>query len=806
MVIDMILKNTIRKISKSIGRYFSLLIIILIGVAFYAGIKASVPNIKTVQNDYYKETNLMDIKVISNYGLTEEDVEYLSELDGIDSVTGSYSKYVFEDDDVIEVHSINNKINTFHLIDGRMPNNNSECLADSKNYKVGEYITLTEKGNEENLNIVKFKVVGTILSPLYTANDYGTASIGNGKLKSYIFIDETAFNYDLYTELYLTIEKNEKDVSYSKSYNEKIDNVIELLEKEKVRREEKRKDELIKIGIPSENLEVKWHIQSRNEAINSYKLLENQYKEVEIIADVIPIFFILVVALMTSNTMARMISEERGEIGTFTSLGISNRKIIISYLEYVLSSTTIGVMLGYFIGTIFLPRLVYTCFPITMPNMPYIFDFTMLLLILLVAVIVMSIVTIYACQKELKEMPAYLLRPVAPKKGKSILLEKIKFIWNKLSFSWKVTFRNISRYKKRVIITLLGTAGCTFLILIGFAIKDSVNEIGSKQYNELFKYENLIVLKDEVKKDDIELKEELKDLITDELLLKQESFKVTNKEKRMLDVYLMVPEENNEYFKEYFILRNNKTFKEINLSDDGVIITPRISNLYKIEKGDYITLEDLNKNQVEVKVVDITENYVSNYVYMTEKLYKKLFNEEVTYNLIVSKNKNVDNLAESILNIEKIINISFSEDLLKQANNGINGLNEIVVLLVVISSLLAFTVLYNLTSINISERTREIATLKVLGFTDNEANKYIYIETFVTVIVGIILGMIITPPLHNYVITLLEADNMVFLREIKPNSYLYAGLLTLSFALIMQLVTYLKLKKVNMIESLKSVE
>jgi len=802
----MILKNTIRKISKSIGRYFSLLIIILIGVAFYAGIKASVPNIKTVQNDYYKETNLMDIKVISNYGLTEEDVEYLSELDGIDSVTGSYSKYVFEDDDVIEVHSINNKINTFHLIDGRMPNNNSECLADSKNYKVGEYITLTEKGNEENLNIVKFKVVGTILSPLYTANDYGTASIGNGKLKSYIFIDETAFNYDLYTELYLTIEKNEKDVSYSKSYNEKIDNVIELLEKEKVRREEKRKDELIKIGIPSENLEVKWHIQSRNEAINSYKLLENQYKEVEIIADVIPIFFILVVALMTSNTMARMISEERGEIGTFTSLGISNRKIIISYLEYVLSSTTIGVMLGYFIGTIFLPRLVYTCFPITMPNMPYIFDFTMLLLILLVAVIVMSIVTIYACQKELKEMPAYLLRPVAPKKGKSILLEKIKFIWNKLSFSWKVTFRNISRYKKRVIITLLGTAGCTFLILIGFAIKDSVNEIGSKQYNELFKYENLIVLKDEVKKDDIELKEELKDLITDELLLKQESFKVTNKEKRMLDVYLMVPEENNEYFKEYFILRNNKTFKEINLSDDGVIITPRISNLYKIEKGDYITLEDLNKNQVEVKVVDITENYVSNYVYMTEKLYKKLFNEEVTYNLIVSKNKNVDNLAESILNIEKIINISFSEDLLKQANNGINGLNEIVVLLVVISSLLAFTVLYNLTSINISERTREIATLKVLGFTDNEANKYIYIETFVTVIVGIILGMIITPPLHNYVITLLEADNMVFLREIKPNSYLYAGLLTLSFALIMQLVTYLKLKKVNMIESLKSVE
>lgn len=808
----MMLKNTLKKIKKSIGRYLSLLVIILIGVAFYAGIKASIPNIREVQKDYYYDTNLMDIKIVSTYGLTESDLEYLKKIDGIDKVTGSYSKYVFDDEEVIQVHSIEENINTFHFVEGRLPENNHECLADSKNYKVGDTITLTEL-NGENLKIKEFKVVGTIMSPLYTSNDYGSATIGNGKLKSYVFIPKEVFNYDAYTEIYLTIDKDKKDIPYSNSYEEKLDKVIAILEKIKADREELRLKELMNIYLPNINTElvnipeVTWHIQDREQVINSYKVLSNQYEEVEIIADVIPIFFILVVALMTSNTMARMITEERGEMGTFSSLGISNIKIIGNYLIYVLSSTILGVILGFVIGTVFLPQLVYDCFPVSMPQMKYSFDTTMFILVLITSSIVMALVTIFACLKELRQMPAYLLRPVAPKQGKVILLEKIHCLWNKLSFSWKITLRNISRYKKRVIMTLVGTAGCTFLILIGFAIRDSVNGIGGKQYTELFKYDNLIILQKEINKDDKSLNDKLEKLVEDEVLLKQSSYKVVNKEKRFLDTYLVIPEEENAYFDEYFVLRDYNTYKSLELNDEGVIITPRIKDVFDIEIGEEITLEDLEQNQVQVKVIGIAENYVSNYIYMTENLYRKTFNKEVTYNTIVSKNVLEENkLAKELLKIDEIINVNFSTDLLEKANNGISGLNNIVILLVIISSLLAFTVLYNLTSINISERTREIATLKVLGFKDSETNEYIYRETIITVILGIIIGLLITPTLHHYIINLLEADNMIFLREIKKESYIYASLLTFSFAIIMQIVTYFKLKKVNMIESLKSVE
>lgn len=809
----MLLKNTLKKIKKSIGRYLSLLVIILIGVAFYAGVKEAVPNIRDIQSDYYNETNLMDIKLVSTYGLTDEDVLRLKEINLVDDVLGSYSKYVLDGEDVIQVHSIEEEINTFHFVDGRMPKANNECLADSSYYKVGDKIKVVEANNESNLLVDEFTVVGTIMSPLYTSNDHGSAPIGDGKLKSYIFVQKEVFNYDFYTEIYMAFDKSIDDTPYSESYKAKVLELTNEIELIKGEREEARKQEIISSlsnANTSSNLiddfNVEWHILNREEVVSSYKVMENQYEEIEIIADIIPIFFILVVALMTSNTMARMIVEERGEMGTLSSLGFSNFKIIFNYLIYVLSSTVLGVVLGYFIGTLTIPNLVYDCFPITMPEMIYKADIFMFIIILVVSCLVMSLVTIYACQKELREKPAYLLRPVSPKSGKVIFLERINFIWDRLSFSWKITMRNISRYKKRVIMTLVGTAGCTFLILIGFAIKDSVNGIGDKQYNELFKYDNLVILNKEFKENE-DLTENLSNLLTNGVMLNQSSYKVVNEDERYLDFYLIVPKEENNFFKKYFILRDSETKENLELNDNGAIITSRIADLYKVEVGDEITLEDLDKNTFKVTVSGITENYVSNYVYMTKDYYKDTFEKEITYNAVVSSNSlDKKELANSLLNLNEVISVNFATDLLEQANNGISGLNNIVILLVVISSLLAFAVLYNLTSINISERTREIATLKVLGFKDSETNEYIYRETLITVIVGIILGLLITPVLHGYIIDLLEADNMMFLREIKIESYMYAALLTFTFAIIMQIITYFKLKKVDMIESLKSVE
>lgn len=284
-----------------------------------------------------------------------------------------------------------------------------------------------------------------------------------------------------------------------------------------------------------------------------------------------------------------------------------------------------------------------------------------------------------------------------------------------------------------------------FLIMIGFALKDSINCVGDKQFNELFKYDNLIILNDSVSTINEELSETFNDFIEKPILLNQTSYKVVD-DKNSLDIYMIVPEQNDSTFSDYFVLREEESYKALELTDDGVIITPKIKDRFGVKVGDTITIENLDKKQYEVKVIGITENYVSNYIYMSNTYYEKIFNEQIKYNVVVSKNvEDQDKIATELLKSGKILSINFREDLLETANNGVSGLNNIVALLVVISSLLAFTVLYNITSINISERTREIATLKVLGFNDGETNEYIYREITITVIIGIILGLILTP-------------------------------------------------------------
>lgn len=802
----MLLKNSIKKIKKSFGRYLSLVFIILIGVGFYTGIIKSIPNIRDVQTEYYNDKNAMDIKIISTLGFNDDDILALKELDDISVAVGSFSLDTLVNDDVVRVHALEEDINRVLLIDGRMPSSNNECVADDAFYEVGDKIVINNDSSND-LRVLEYEVVGTVYSPLYTGNEYGSSDIGNGKLYSFVYVLKDNFLSDYYTEAFISID-TKNDIPYSDSYNEDVSDVIHKLENVKKERLSVRIDEIVKQSfgmITKDSLSNHdWFIMDRDEAIASYSILGSQYTQVTTIANIIPIFFIIIVALMTSNTMARMITEERGEMGTLLSLGYSNSKVISTYLWYVLSATLSGAIIGYFVGTITLPQLVYNCFPIYFPEIEYRFDSFLLFISVFVSSILMICVTIYSCFKELRQKPAYLLRPEAPKSGKKILLERINFIWSKLSFSMKITIRNISRYKNRVLITLIGTAGCTFLIMLGFALRDSISMVGTKQYSDLFKYDNLIILNSNITEMTDELTKVFSGLIDDELLISQASYKAINDEDN-LDVYVVVPEEEKLFY-EYYVLRDEKSSKSLSL-DDGIIVTPKIAERFGVEVGEILTIEDSSKKQYKFRINGITENYVSNYIYMNKDMYQEIFDNEVTYNVVVSKNiaKN-DEVARNLLDSGKILSINFSDDLLKTANEMVNGLDEVVVLLVVISCMLAFTVLYNLTSINISERTREIATLKVLGFRDNESNEYIYRETMITVIVGIIVGLFITPPLHSIVMDFLEVDTLVFLKSIKIQSYIYAAVLTFVFAVIMRIFTYFKLKKINMIESLKSVE
>lgn len=802
----MLVKNSLKKIKKSFGRYLSLVLIIFIGVGFYTGIIESIPNIKRVQTEYYNDKNAMDIKVLSTLGFNDEDIKSIREIDSVSIAVGSYSVDTLVNDEVVRIHAIEEDINKLFIVDGRMIKNNKECLADAAFYEVGDVISIRE-GYSDNLSISEYKVVGTIKSPMYTGNEYGSSDIGTGKLYSFIYVDKDNFLFDYYTEAFISIE-SDKDIPYDDKYIEDVDYVIDAVLEVGKNRINNRIDDIVKSSFgmikKSDLSHHTWHALDREQAMASYMTLGIQYDQVTTLANIIPIFFIIIVCLMTSNTMKRMITEERGEMGTLLSLGFSNRSVIFTYLLYVISATLVGSVVGYFIGTLLLPQIVYNCFPIYLPDIKYYFDLGLLLGSVFVSSLLMILVTVGCCNRELKDRPAYLLRPVAPKSGKVILLERIHFIWSRLSFSMKITMRNISRYKNRVLITLIGTAGCCFLIMLAFALRDSIRMVGTKQYNDILKYDNLMILNKNVDYLDENLKRVFSGLVKDELLLSQSSYKAYNDEDN-LDIYVIVPEDMELFYK-YFNLKEVDSDNKLSF-EDGIIITPKIAERFDVEVGEVLLIEDSNKEKFRIKVGGITENYVSNYVYMTGDKYLEIFGEDVSYNAVVSKNViDSDDIATKVLNSGEVISINFSNDMLKSANEMVKGLDEVVVVLVIISCMLAVTVLYNLTSINISERTREIATLKVLGFRNRESNSYIYRETMITVCLGIVVGLLITPPLHNMVMGYLEVDTLVFLKTIKIESYIYASILTFIFALIMQVVTYFKIKKIDMIESLKSVE
>ena len=556
----------------------------------------------------------------------------------------------------------------------------------------------------------------------------------------------------------------------------------------------------------SDIAQPKWTILDRNDQITGYSDIKSAANTINLIAAILPFFFLLIVALMTSNTMARMIAEERGELGTLTSLGFSDGSIILTYLLYVLSATVSGAAIGFFAGCTVIPKIIYACFPYILPPLLIQYDLLSLLLILVTAAALMTAVTVISCRHELKEKPAALMRPVPPKNGKTILLERVGFIWKHLSFTWKVTIRNIFRYKQRVFMTVIGISCCTALLLAGFGIKDSINGVAEKQFQTIFTYQDLLVLKNETKNISGKLGAALtKGNIQNPLLIRQTAMTCESKEKT-LNSYLIVPE-NEDVFHQYYKLKSTKTGNSIKLNNDGVVISQKIAEVYKVGKGSHLAVKDSDGYTYTLAVSDVTENYIQNYIYMSSSLYNKVFSKPISYNMIVSNHTGEQKkVANNLLVGDQIVSVKFSNDILLQAIQQSSSLNSVVLLLIGVASMMAVIVLYNLTSINISERKREIATLKVLGFKDGETNEYIYREAFILTLISIGLGLLLGIAFHHYVIDMIERDKVVYFKTIKSISFLWSFLITLVFTFVMQIVTYFNLKKIDMIESLKSVE
>ena len=551
-----------------------------------------------------------------------------------------------------------------------------------------------------------------------------------------------------------------------------------------------------------------WYLLDRSDN-NGYISIWDDAAKVDAIAGIFPIFFIVVVALMCFNTMNRMVEEERGEIGTLSSLGYGSFSIINGYLFYIFFATVIGVTVGLLVGYTLIPNVIYSIYNANyiLPKLEINMKLLPFFIMILITLGLMSMIAIISCLKELKNVPATILRPASPKAGKKVFLEHIKIIWKRLSFTGKVTARNMFRYKKRIIMTVLGVVGSTALLLTGFGLRDSISGLADLQYGKINHYDVLLVFQNSYQSLDSNILNELESTnITEYMPIYQASFTFEAKNLSH-DVYLIVLSNPEEIDK--FITFNSKVNEEFNFPSDGVIISEKMASLLDVKIGDFIKIRNSNNELVVLPVSEIVENYTMHYVYMNEETYEKYFETDLEYNMIMANlddEANHDELANSWMDTGLISTINFTEDNIEVFDNMVGGLNLIVLLIIGASCALAFIVLYNLTTINIAERIREISTLKVLGFYDKEVSSYVYRETLFLTIFGIILGLVAGIFLHMYVINVAETDNILFLHNILWPSYIYSFLIIIFFTIIVQIITNRRLKKIDMVESLKSVE
>lgn len=1014
-------KLSFQKMRKNIGRFLSVLFIVALGVGFFAGLRETTPDIETTLDNYYDEHNLMDFKIVSTGGLTEDDVNSLKELENIEKVVPSYSVDALINGEEIRIHAIESEINNVALEEGRMPQSNNECVADSTKYQLGDALQITKLSQEGILTTTTFTVVGLAKSPLYLSRQMGIASIGTGELESFIYVPKENFNSEYYTEIYLTATGSLAEIAYEEDYEEVTNKLLAELEELKPIRETKRYEEILEeatieirkieqeasseiasaeeelnnalneinqgrndiesakselsknesalneeeqnglteinnartiwqesyntflnslntmgltedslqstmdtlntqitnlteilstlteddpnyattkaaldnLNVQKANLETlittketldaskteidnneaelkkqiasarneiasarseiaaneeklnaayekyltglnalneqksevekeiaearasleeiekpEWYLLDRNDN-NGYSSVWDDALKVDAIAGIFPIFFIVVVALMCFNTMNRMVEEERGEIGTLSSLGYGSFRIINGYLFYIFFATVIGVTIGLLIGYTLIPNVIYSIYNANyiLPKLQINIKLLPFFIIILITLGLMSLIAIISCLKELKNAPATILRPASPKAGKKVFLEHIKFIWKRLSFTGKVTARNMFRYKKRIIMTVLGVVGSTALLLTGFGLRDSISSLADLQYGKINHYDALMVFQNTFTNltDDITTKL-ANDSITEYMPIYQASFTFEANELSH-DVYLIALSNPEEI--ETFITFNSKVNNEFAFPSDGVVISEKMANLLNVEIGDFIKLRNSNNELVVLPVSEIAENYTMHYVYMSEQTYEKYFETELEYNMIMTNLNdeiNHDELASEWMDTGLISTINFTEDNIEVFDNMVGGLNLIVLLIIGASCMLAFIVLYNLTTINIAERIREISTLKVLGFYDKEVSSYVYRETLFLTIFGILLGLVAGIFLHMYVINVAETDNILFLHDILWPSYIYSFLIIIFFTIIVQIITNQRLKKIDMVESLKSVE
>ena len=901
-------KSIFREIRSSKARFFSILGIILLGVCFYAGIKATGPNMLKTADKYYTDQQLMDQHIVSTLGLDKADEEIIKKIPEVKEYSFEYTKdlSVASVNRVIKFQSLmdekNKGLNKYRIMSGRLPEQDGEVALDDLarllgDYQLGDKVVLNDDdGTTDAIKFKELKVVGFVNSPLYVENaSRGNTTVGKGAVDYFAVLPKTSFSMENYTDLFVRYRDTDKKKAYSDDYDKEFKSAQKIIKKQFSKRPAERLKEvkskvekplldnqkkvdkgkkdlsdakskvaegesilkqLKASGLPDtaiqlvsleKNLAKNKEVIAREEKkiVKAEKSLdENQKKldemkepdyffwtrdenpgyteyqenakRISSIATIFPVFFFLIAALVSLTTMTRMVDEKRGEIGTLKALGYRNHEIALKYIVYATLASLIGSGLGLVIGFNIFPKVIIDAYGAlyNLPSAEVTYYLGYSIQSVCVALICTLVSSLLVLRYDLFSSPASLMRPKAPKAGQRILLERLSFIWRRFNFNQKVTARNLFRYKQRMFMTIFGIAGCMALIITGFGLRDSISDIVSLQFNKLWHYQGIVsYAENPSKKAAEELEQTLADLpeISDRLIVSQQSFEAKKEGIATQKVTLDVPKELSK-IPEFMLFNDRLSGETYTLGNKGVIVNEKLAKMLGLKAGDTLELSDSKNKRYPLKIQAVVENYAMHFVYISPEYYTEVFGKKPVYNseLLLFKEeptqKMEDNVSETLMKNEKVVNVSFLSQTSSAMDDTISSLNVVVWVLIISAALLAFIVLYNLTNINISERIRELSTIKVLGFYNKEVTMYVYRENNILTILGIAVGCLVGKLLHGFVLNTAEVDMVMFSPTIHVISYVYSALLTLLFSTLVMWAMHRKLKHVDMIEALKSTE
>ena len=961
----MLLVSLLREIKETIGRFLALLLIIALGVGFFAGLKVTDPAMRTSMNDYLTDRAFFDYRLVSTLGFEGEDIEYIKNHINARAVEPSISFDVLADynemSHAIKAISIPKDINKIVIVEGNMPASDNECLADSYLFDssaIGTTVTISssnEKEDSDHFKYKEYKIVGLVKSPLFIQYERGSTALGSGVLDGFIYMKESGFDSDVYTDCYVKLDSDLE--LYSDEYKDLIDENEDIVQaaldsaaknrydriiadateelndaeneletkrnengeeldkakadldkakkqldagKAQINEYENKEAELkaalnemlsninkmeqakqmspeyydetqyqtlvatyqeysanlytLQAGLESarkeyasglkkyedgkaeyeeglaefnskiadaekEIADAKKEIDEIEEASTyllgrdsnvGYVCFESDSTIVGAIANVFPIFFFLVAALVCMTTMNRMVEDQRTQIGVLKALGYSSGSIMGKFVAYSGSASLIGATLGFIAGTIAFPKAIWFAYQMmyNTSDISYYFSPSMLIISFIVALLCSVGVTIISCRYEMHEMAASLMRPKAPKAGKRIFLEYITFFWNRLKFLKKVSLRNIFRYKGRLFMMVLGIGGCTALLVAGFGIYDSIADIAVNQFTNISKYDMDITLKDG-SENDVALLENMGYTKEDYLLYYHTSVDM-KAGKYTKNIYMNVYD--NDAIIDSFYDMHDSSGKHITLSDlkdNETIINKGLSDRYGIKPGDTITISSDTLAKTEFKVAAINENFIYNYMYLTKSGYESNIGplpEKKNVYLNVKEGEDAHEVGAKLMNNKGVSVVSATVDMLDRVDNMMESLNIIVYLVIGCAMALSAVVVYNLTNINIAERVREIATVKVLGFYKEETRSYVFRENIILSIMGAAVGLFLGKLLHAFIMSEIVVDLITFDVRVTLLSYFLAFVLTVVFTFIIDLLMGKKLEEISMTESLKAVE